>query len=195
MIKKLALPPHVLLTLRDGKWKLTLSLNLFFISFLNFQGWFQKLYVQHWEDICPFSFIGHKSQRGCSFSIYVESYVQIALLSYQSETAKGILDTILNIQPKDSSSGGGETRESMVYKFCDDVLKRLPSDYDPFEKKACLAKLGIMEPLVIFLRQVWQEEVYCLTNGLNEQLFLWYPLNNDMWRNVSCVTRPYFVAL
>ncbi|GFO43348.1 dynein heavy chain 5, axonemal [Plakobranchus ocellatus] len=74
-------------------------------------------------------------------------------ITYQSETAKGILDTILNIQPKDSSSGGGETRESMVYKFCDDVLKRLPSDYDPFEKKACLAKLGIMEPLVIFLRQ------------------------------------------
>ena len=69
-------------------------------------------------------------------------------------TAKTILDTILNIQPKDSSGGGGETREAMVYRFCDDVLNKLPSDYDPFEKKACLQKLGQLEPLVIFLRQV-----------------------------------------
>ena len=76
---------------------------------------------------------------------------------YQSVTAKQILDTILNIQPKDSSGGGGETRESMVYKFCDDVLNKLPGDYDPFEKKAALAKLGALEPLVIFLRQVsWE---------------------------------------
>ncbi|XP_012940947.1 dynein heavy chain 5, axonemal [Aplysia californica] len=74
-------------------------------------------------------------------------------ITYQSVTAKTILDTILNIQPKDSSSGGGETRESMVYKFCDDVLNKLPQDYDPFEKRACLTKLGNLEPLVIFLRQ------------------------------------------
>ncbi|BFZ13509.1 hypothetical protein BsWGS_16546 [Bradybaena similaris] len=74
-------------------------------------------------------------------------------ITYQSVTAKSILDTILSIQPKDSSSGGGETRESMVYKFCDDVLNKMPVDYDPFEKKACLAKLGTLEPLVIFLRQ------------------------------------------
>ncbi|XP_059149715.1 dynein axonemal heavy chain 5-like isoform X1 [Physella acuta] len=74
-------------------------------------------------------------------------------ITYQNVTAKSILDTILNIQPKDSSSSGGETRESMVYKFCDDVLNKLPTDYDPFEKAACLAKLGKLEPLVIFLRQ------------------------------------------
>uniref|UniRef100_A0A2C9JCN9 AAA+ ATPase domain-containing protein n=1 Tax=Biomphalaria glabrata TaxID=6526 RepID=A0A2C9JCN9_BIOGL len=74
-------------------------------------------------------------------------------ITYQNVTAKNILDTILNIQPKDSSSSGGETRESMVYKFCDDVLNKLPVDYDPFEKVACLAKLGKLEPLVIFLRQ------------------------------------------
>ena len=43
--------------------------------------------------------------------------------SYQSKTAKKILDTILNIQPKDSSSGsGGKTREATVYHLCDDML-------------------------------------------------------------------------
>lgn len=47
--------------------------------------------------------------------------------------AKEVLDTILNIQPKDSSSGGGETRESLVFRIADDMLKKLPPDYVPHE--------------------------------------------------------------
>jgi len=43
--------------------------------------------------------------------------------SYQSKTAKKILDTILSIQPKDSSTTSGyETRETTVYRLCDDML-------------------------------------------------------------------------
>ena len=38
--------------------------------------------------------------------------------SYQINTAKGILDTILNIQPKEGSSMGGETREAVVNRLC-----------------------------------------------------------------------------
>ena len=44
-----------------------------------------------------------------------------------------MLDTILSIQPKDSSGGYGETRESVVYRLCDDMIDKLPGDYDPFE--------------------------------------------------------------
>lgn len=40
-----------------------------------------------------------------------------------------MLDTILNVQPKDSSSGGGETRESIVYKLAEDMLKKLPQNF------------------------------------------------------------------
>jgi dynein heavy chain len=75
-------------------------------------------------------------------------------ISYQSKTAKTILDTILSIQPKDSSSGsGGETRESTVYRLCDDMLAKLPSDYVPFDVRNRLQAMGALQPMNIFLRQ------------------------------------------
>ena len=47
-----------------------------------------------------------------------------------------MLATIVNIQPKDAGSGGGETRETIVYRLADDMLDKLPEDYIPFEVSA-----------------------------------------------------------
>jgi hypothetical protein len=55
------------------------------------------------------------------------------LYSYQINTAKGILDTILSVQPKEGGSQGGETRESIVYHLADDMLEKLPKAYNNFE--------------------------------------------------------------
>lgn len=49
--------------------------------------------------------------------------------------ANETLNTILNIQPKDSSSGEGETRESSVQKMANEMLEKLPADYVPHEVK------------------------------------------------------------
>lgn len=54
-------------------------------------------------------------------------------ITYQSKVSKDVLDTILSIQPKDSSGGGGETREAVVARLADDMLEKLPDDYVPFE--------------------------------------------------------------
>ena len=72
---------------------------------------------------------------------------------YQSSTAKTCLDTILSIQPKDSSSGGGETRESIVKRQAEDMLAKLPGDYIPHEVRERLKKMGAIAPMNIFLRQ------------------------------------------
>lgn len=47
--------------------------------------------------------------------------------------AKEVLDTIMSIQPKDSSGGSGETRESRVFRIAKDMLEKLPDDYIPHE--------------------------------------------------------------
>ncbi|PNF31268.1 hypothetical protein B7P43_G12658 [Cryptotermes secundus] len=72
---------------------------------------------------------------------------------YQINTAKGILDTILNVQPKEGGGGGGETRESVVYRLADDMLEKLPKEYNSFEVKEALQRMGALLPMNIFLRQ------------------------------------------
>ena len=55
---------------------------------------------------------------------------------YQSNMTKEILDTVVSIQPKDSSGGGGETRESRVFRIAADMLQKLPEDYNMHEVRS-----------------------------------------------------------
>jgi dynein heavy chain len=74
-------------------------------------------------------------------------------ISSQTKTTQKILDTILSIQPKDSSSGGGETREDAVKRLADDLLSKLPESFDKNKVKHALQKQGALKPLNIFLGQ------------------------------------------
>jgi len=44
-----------------------------------------------------------------------------------------MLETIVSIQPKDSSGTGGETREAVVYRIAGEMLGKMPNDYAPHE--------------------------------------------------------------
>lgn len=61
---------------------------------------------------------------------------------YQTNTSNTMLSNIVDIQPKDSGGGGGETRETVVYRLADDMLEKLPQDYIPHEVSRvwCLIK-------------------------------------------------------
>uniref|UniRef100_A0A5K3EWX0 Dynein, axonemal, heavy chain 5 n=1 Tax=Mesocestoides corti TaxID=53468 RepID=A0A5K3EWX0_MESCO len=73
-------------------------------------------------------------------------------ITYQTNNASAVLLMISNIQPKDSSVGGTETRESLVKKMAEEMLSKVPPDYNPFEVKELLQQLDHLKPLHIFLR-------------------------------------------
>ena len=75
-------------------------------------------------------------------------------ISYQINTAKGLLDQIIAIQPKESGGGSaGESRESIVSKTAEDMLSKLPALYSQHEVKSAIEKLGGQQPMNIFLKQ------------------------------------------
>uniref|UniRef100_UPI00358ECCF5 dynein axonemal heavy chain 8 n=1 Tax=Myxine glutinosa TaxID=7769 RepID=UPI00358ECCF5 len=78
---------------------------------------------------------------------------QNADITYQSNTASEMLNTIMNIQPKDSGGGDGESRESQVYNQAHTMLEKLPPSYIPHQVKARLQKMGPLNSMSIFLRQ------------------------------------------
>lgn len=50
-------------------------------------------------------------------------------ITYQTNLSNETLSTIINIQPKDSGGGSGETRESSVQRLASEMLDKLPPDY------------------------------------------------------------------
>ncbi|OWK63012.1 Dynein heavy chain 5, axonemal [Lonchura striata] len=74
-------------------------------------------------------------------------------ITYQTNLANETFSTIVSIQPKDSSTRGGETREAVVQRLADEMLEKLPPDYSPREVKTQLQKMGAFQPVNIFLRQ------------------------------------------
>ncbi|KAG5882158.1 Dynein heavy chain 5, partial [Gonioctena quinquepunctata] len=56
-------------------------------------------------------------------------------ITYQTNTTVAMFDQMLAIQPKESGSGVGESRESVVSRQATDMLSKLPNNYDPFEVK------------------------------------------------------------
>ncbi|XP_062548437.1 dynein axonemal heavy chain 8 [Armigeres subalbatus] len=74
-------------------------------------------------------------------------------ITYQSNTTQEILDTIVSIQPKESSGGGGETREATVARLVTDMLTKVPAPYDPYAVKERLKIMGHLGSMNIFLRQ------------------------------------------
>lgn len=74
-------------------------------------------------------------------------------ITFRTRQSKDSLSTILEIQPKDASAGGGETPEQIVLRISDDMLSKLPSDFNKDKTKECIKRLGGATPLNIFLSQ------------------------------------------
>ncbi|XP_046400520.1 dynein axonemal heavy chain 8 [Ischnura elegans] len=74
-------------------------------------------------------------------------------ITYQTNFVNETLSTIVSIQPKETSVGGGESRESVVARAAQEMLDKLPKNYDPHHVKERLKIMGAMNSMNIFLRQ------------------------------------------
>uniref|UniRef100_A0A8V5FQP7 Uncharacterized protein n=1 Tax=Melopsittacus undulatus TaxID=13146 RepID=A0A8V5FQP7_MELUD len=100
-------------------------------------------------------------------------------ITYQTKLSKDVLDIILSIQPKDSTGGGGETREAVVARLADDMLEKLPADYVPFEASWASSTLGfwfteLLERNHQFYKWIFESRPNCfwMAGFFNPQGFL-----------------------
>lgn len=76
-----------------------------------------------------------------------------ANITCQLNTVKAVFDTMLAIQTYEGAVSEGQTRESVADKMCQDMLSKLPQDFDPLQVREQLQKNGYLLPMTIFLRQ------------------------------------------
>jgi dynein heavy chain len=105
-----------------------------------------------------------KTQRQ-KFVEYIEKIPQIdnpevfglngnADITYRTDETMNILSTILDIQPKESAGGSGETREDKVKAMAESLLGKLPEDFNQDVTQKNIARQGGMKSsLNVFLGQ------------------------------------------
>jgi dynein heavy chain len=72
-------------------------------------------------------------------------------LAFRNKEVRNLLATILETQPKGGgSSGGGPTREDVVYAKCEEILSGIPEDY---VEEVYAKALDMSQPLDVFLNQ------------------------------------------
>ena len=78
-------------------------------------------------------------------------------LTFRFKEVQGLLNTILETQPKSSGGGGGRSREDVVLEKCGELLESMPEDYVEEEYIENINEQGGMGiPLNIFLFQELQ---------------------------------------
>lgn len=59
----------------------------------------------------------------------------------------------MSIQPKDSSGGGGETREAVVQRLADDMLDKLPENYIAHEvSRKAVVRYQFLNELIVSVK-------------------------------------------
>jgi len=75
-------------------------------------------------------------------------------LVFRTGQTKQVLNTVLDIQPKDGGGGGGLTREEIVLKMVEDLQQKCPPDFNPDNVRTSIKGLGgLGKPLNICLKQ------------------------------------------
>eukprot|EP00998_Keelungia_sp_KM082_P000856 NODE_10_length_4254_cov_122.132542_g9_i0.p1 GENE.NODE_10_length_4254_cov_122.132542_g9_i0~~NODE_10_length_4254_cov_122.132542_g9_i0.p1 ORF type:complete len:1396 (+),score=542.74 NODE_10_length_4254_cov_122.132542_g9_i0:376-4188(+) len=74
-------------------------------------------------------------------------------ITFRTKQSQLILTTILDVQPRQSSSSGGTTREETVVAYSDELLKKLPADWKKDIVRDNMRRLGDKQPLNIFCAQ------------------------------------------
>eukprot|EP00741_Cyanophora_paradoxa_P017811 tig00021017_g17202.t1 len=74
-------------------------------------------------------------------------------LTFRTKESTETIATIIETQPKTGGATGGLTREEIVLKIAEDLLAKMPADYNKEEVKEKIKKQGGPKPLNIFLGQ------------------------------------------
>lgn len=63
-------------------------------------------------------------------------------LTFRLKESNEMILTIMETRPKESSSGGGKTREELVQDKAKEILQKMPADYNLVDVREMVKKLG-----------------------------------------------------
>ena len=73
--------------------------------------------------------VSKQSSKQCTHELLLSSFAPTPTF-YQTQETHALITTVLDVQPRLASTGGGKTNDEIVYELAESILNKIPEKLD-----------------------------------------------------------------